>query len=138
MTTVVEKESGEKTLKILIVDDSLMDRKLLMNVLRKNGITNEFLEAVDGEQGIKTLSANYQNVKLIMLDWQMPKMDGIEFMKSILKVPEVANIPIIMITASSSEENRKFAHDVNPKLGGYIVKPFRPDQLVEMVKPFLE
>jgi len=138
MTTVVEKESGEKTLKILIVDDSLMDRKLLMNVLRKNGVTTEFLEAVDGEQGIKVLSTNYQDVCLIMLDWQMPKIDGIEFMKSVLKVPEVSTIPIIMITASSSEDNRKFAHQVNPKLAGYIVKPFRPDQLVEMVKSILE
>jgi len=138
MTTVVEKATGEKTLKILIVDDSLMDRKLLMNVLRKNGITNEFLEAVDGEQGIKTLSANYQDIRLIMLDWQMPKMDGIEFMKSILKVPEVSGIPIVMITASSSDDNKKFAYQVNPKLAGYIVKPFRPDQLVEMVKALLE
>ena len=115
-----------------------MDRKLLKNLLLKNGVTNEILEAVDGEQGIKTLSANYQNIRLILLDWQMPKMDGIDFMKGVLKVPEVAEIPIIMITASSSEDNRKFAHQVNPKLAGYIVKPFRPDQLVDMVKPFLE
>jgi two-component system chemotaxis response regulator CheY len=135
---MMEKESGEKTLKILIVDDSLMDRKLLMNVLRKNGIESEFLEAVDGEQGIKILSTNYQEVRLILLDWQMPKMDGIAFMKGVLQVPEVSAIPIIMITASSSDDNRKYAHEVNPKLAGYIVKPFRPDQLVEIVKPFLD
>src|SRR6185503_5461486 len=120
MTTVVEKVSGEKTLKILIIDDSLMDRKLLMNVLRKNIVAVEFLEAVDGEQGIKVLSTNYQEIRLILLDWQMPKIDGIEFMKNVLKVPEVSSIPIIMITASSSEDNRKFAHEVNPKLAGYI------------------
>lgn len=124
--------------KILIVDDSLMDRKLLMNVLRKNGVSSEFLEAVDGEEGIKMLSNNYQEIGLILLDWQMPKMDGIAFMKGVLQVPEVSSIPIIMITASSSPENKKFAHEVNPKLAGYIVKPFRPDTLLETVRPLIE
>jgi len=115
-----------------------MDRKLLMNVLRKNGVSSEFLEAVDGEEGIKMLSNNYQEIGLILLDWQMPKMDGIAFMKGVLQVPEVSSIPIIMITASSSPENKKFAHEVNPKLAGYIVKPFRPDTLLETVRPLIE
>jgi two-component system, chemotaxis family, chemotaxis protein CheY len=121
-------------MKILIVDDSLMDRKLLMNVLRKNGIEHDFLEAVNGEDGIKVLSGNYKDIGLILLDWQMPKMDGIAFMKGIRSVPEVSEIPIVMITASSSEENKKQAHEVNPNLAGYVIKPFRPETLVETVR----
>ena len=125
-------------MKILIVDDSLMDRKLLMSVLRKNGVQHEFLEAVDGEEGIKILSGNYQDIALILLDWQMPKMDGIAFMKGVKQVPEVSSIPIIMITASSSEDNRKQAHEVNPELAGYVVKPFKPETLVDTVRPLIE
>jgi len=125
-------------MKILIVDDSLMDRKLLMNVLRKNGIEHEILEAVNGEEGIKVLSGNYKDIGLILLDWQMPKMDGIAFMKGISSVPEVKEIPIVMITASSSEDNRKQAHEVNPNLAGYVVKPFRPETLVETVRLLIE
>jgi CheY-like chemotaxis protein len=124
-------------MKILIVDDSLMDRKLLTNLLRKNGIEHEILEAINGEEGIKVLSGNYRDIGLILLDWQMPKLDGIGFMKGISTVPEVSDIPIVMITASSSEENRKQAHEVNPNLAGYVVKPFRPETLVEMVRPYV-
>jgi len=124
--------------KILIVDDSLMDRKLLMSVLKNNDVQLECLQAIDGEEGIKMLSGNYKDICLILLDWQMPKMDGIEFMKGVKNVPEVSEIPIIMITASSSDDNKKQAYDVNPDLAGYVVKPFRPETLVETVRPFVE
>ena len=123
--------------KILIVDDSLLDRKLSMNVFKKAGIGQEILQAADGEEALKILSQNYQEIALILLDWQMPKMDGIEFMKGVTKVPEVAKIPIIMITASSSEENKKLAYQVNPNLAGYVTKPYKSEQLLDLAKPFL-
>jgi two-component system chemotaxis response regulator CheY len=124
--------------KILIVDDSLFDRKLLVNLLKKAGVKNEILQAGDGEQGLQVLSSHYEEIGLILLDWQMPKIDGIEFMRGVIKVPAVANIPIIMITASGSEENKKLAHDVNPQLAGYIVKPYRSETFINMISPFVE
>ena len=124
--------------KILIVDDSLMDRKLLVSTLRKAGISNEILEAGDGESGFKILSENFDNICLILLDWQMPKIDGIEFMRGASKVPEAAKIPIVMVTASGSEDNRKFAKEVNPRLAGYLVKPYSPMRLMEAIKPFIK
>ncbi len=120
-----------------MIDDSLMDRKLLTNVLKKNGVSNDILEAGDGEEGLSTLSDNYEEICLILLDWQMPKMNGIEFMKGVVKVPKVASIPIVMITASGSEDNRKTAYAANPKLAGYVVKPYKPDKLIETIKPYL-
>lgn len=123
--------------KILIVDDSLMDRKLLMSVLKKSGIKNEILQATNGEEGLATLSDNFEDVLLILLDWQMPKMDGLEFMRGVIKVPQVASIPIIMITASGSEDNKKMAKEVNPNLAGYIVKPYKPEKLIGTIKPYL-
>lgn len=125
-------------MKILIVDDSLMDRRLTMNLLKKNGIENEILQACDGEEGLKVLSEHYNDICLILLDWQMPKMDGIEFMKGVIKVPKVSAIPIIMITASGSEENKREARDANPHLAGYVVKPFKPDELLQIVKSFVK
>ena len=71
-------------MKILIVDDSLLDRKLLMRILIKGGITQEILQAEDGEQGMETLANNYKDVCLILLDWQMPKISGIELMAGIV------------------------------------------------------
>lgn len=125
-------------MKILIVDDSLMDRRLTMNLLKKNGIENEILQAADGEEGLKVLSEHYHDICLILLDWQMPKMDGIEFMKGVVKVPKVSSIPIVMITASGSEDNKREARDANPHLAGYVVKPYKPDELLEIVKSFIK
>ena len=125
-------------MKILVVDDSLLDRKLLVNILQKSGIQNEIIQASDGEKGLEILSSNYQDICLIILDWQMPKMDGIGFMTAVVQVPAVANIPIIMITASSAEENRKLAKDTNPNLAGYLVKPYSTETLIETVKKFVK
>jgi two-component system, chemotaxis family, chemotaxis protein CheY len=125
-------------MKILIVDDSALDRKLLMRIIQKAEIPNEIIQAEDGEKGLEMLAANFQDICLVLLDWQMPKLNGIEVLEGIAKVPAVANIPVIMVTASGAEDNKKLAYSVNPKLAGYIVKPYKPDQMIEAVKPFLK
>ena len=124
-------------MKILVVDDSLLDRKLLIRILMKSGLTQEILQAEDGEQAMEILAVNYADIGLILLDWQMPKVSGIELMAGIVKVPELSSIPIIMVTASGSDDNKKMAHQVNPNLAGYLVKPYKPEELLAAIKPFL-
>jgi len=124
-------------MKILVVDDSLLDRKLLIRVLMKSGITQEILQAEDGEHAMEVLATNYTDICLVLLDWQMPKVSGIELMAGIVKIPELANIPIIMVTASGSDENKKMARQVNPNLAGYLVKPYKPEELLAAINPFL-
>ena len=125
-------------MKILLIDDSLLDRKLLIRILKHAGIENEILQAENGEDGLEVLANNYKDVGLILLDWQMPKMSGIEFMTGIMQVPAVASIPVVMVTASGSEENKKIARGVNPNLAGYIVKPYKSDELLQTIRPFLK
>src|SRR5580704_2831421 len=120
-------------MKILIADDSLLDRKLLMRVLMKSGISQEILQAEDGEQAMEILANNYMDICLILLDWQMPKVSGIELMAGMVKIPELSQIPIIMVTASGSDENKRAAHQVNPKLAGYMVKPYKPEELLSAI-----
>ena len=115
-----------------------MDRKLLAAVLKKSGYSNEVLQAVDGEEGLRILSENYKDICLILLDWQMPKMNGLGFMEAVVNVPDVASIPIVMITASGSDDSKKKAYAVNPRLSGYIVKPYKPEYLVEIIRPFVK
>ena len=124
-------------MKILVIDDSLLDRKLLIRVLMKSGIPQEIIQAEDGEQAMEILAANYMDICLILLDWQMPKVSGIELMAGMVKIPELANLPIIMVTASGSEENKRTAHKINPKLSGFLVKPYKPEELLAAIKPFL-
>jgi len=125
-------------MKILAIDDADLERELLIEVLKGSGITNEFLQARDGDEALEILGKNYRDICLILLDWQMPKVSGMEFMAGVIKVPAVSKIPIIMVSASGTDENKKKARDVNPSLGGYIVKPYKPEELVETIKPFLK
>lgn len=125
-------------MKILIVDDSALDRKLIMRVLQKANVQNEILQAEDGEKGLQVLAENYKDICAVLLDWQMPKLNGIQVLEGIAKVPMVADIPVIMVTASSTDENRKLAYSVNPKLAGYIVKPYKPDEVIHLIKPLLK
>lgn len=125
-------------MKILLIDDSLLDRKLLIRILMKAGISQEILQAEDGDHAMEVLATNYRDICLILLDWQMPKISGIELMSGMVKIPELSSIPTVMVTASSSEENKRLAYQVNPKLAGYVVKPYKPDEIVAALKPYLQ
>ncbi|MFP4472591.1 MAG: response regulator [Candidatus Omnitrophota bacterium] len=124
--------------KILVVDDSDLERELLIEVLKSAGVQNDFLQAKTGEDAIEMLGTRYKEIGLILLDWQMPQMSGMEFMEAVVKVPAVADKPIIMVTASGTEENKKKAHTVNPNLVGYIVKPYTPESLLDVIYPFVK
>jgi len=128
---------GNQPKKILIVDDSDLERELLMEVLRGTGVKNDFLQARTGEEAIQVLGTRYNEIGLILLDWQMPQMSGMEFMEAVVKVPQVARTPIIMVTTSGTDENKKKASTVNPNLAGYIVKPYTPDSLVDVIKKYI-
>lgn len=122
--------------KILVVDDSDLERELLIEVLRGAGVQNEFLQARTGEDAIYLLGMQYKNICLILLDWQMPQMSGMEFMEAVVKVPKVSDKAIIMVTASGTDENKKKAQSVNPNLVGYVVKPYTPESLLEIIRPY--
>ncbi|MFA5262058.1 MAG: response regulator [Candidatus Omnitrophota bacterium] len=123
--------------KILVVDDSDLERELLIEVLKGAGVQNNFLQAKTGEEAIEILGTHYKEVGLILLDWQMPRMSGMEFMEAVVKVPQVANKAIIMVTASGTDENKKKAWAVNPNLVGYVVKPYTPESLLDVIYPFV-
>jgi two-component system chemotaxis response regulator CheY len=125
-------------MKILLIDDSLLDRKLLIRILMKAGVSQEILQSENGDQAMEVLANNYRDIGLILLDWQMPKVSGIELMAGIVKIPELSSIPTVMITASSSEENKRLAYQVNPKLAGYVTKPYKPDEIMATLTPYLQ
>ncbi len=124
-------------MKILVVDDSALDRKLLIRMLMKAEIKQEILQAEDGEQALGILATNYRDICLVLMDWQMPKISGIELMAGMVKIPELSVIPVIMCTASSSDENRQLAREVNPNLAGYLIKPYKPEDLLAVITSYL-
>jgi two-component system chemotaxis response regulator CheY len=127
-----------KVKKILIVDDSVVDRQASIKVLKERRCVCEILEASNGEEALEIISKHYKDIGLILLDWQMPKMDGMELMKALVHIPATASIPIIMVTASGSEEAKSSVRRVNPKLAGYVVKPFQAEELVYLISTYVK
>ena len=125
-------------MKILIVDDSALDRKLMSRILQKGDVSQEIIEAEDGEKALQVLAEHYNDICVVLLDWQMPNMSGLEVLTAVARVPLIASVPIIMVTASGSDENKKMARDANPNLAGYLVKPYKAEDLLVAIKPFLK
>jgi two-component system chemotaxis response regulator CheY len=125
-------------MKILIVDDSLLDRKLLSRSLTNAGVKNEIFQAENGEAALGIIAQHMDEICLMFCDYQMPNMSGIELMEGLVSVPATARIPIIMITASANEESKQAAYAVNPNLAGYIVKPYKPEEILAAMKPYVQ
>ena len=125
-------------MKIFIVDDSQLDRKLLIRTLEKSGVQNEILQAEDGESALEILAVEYDQICLMFLDWQLRKIDGLEILKRMARDPKTASLPIVMLTSASSLESEEIAQLLNPKLAASVVKPLDPDKVVEVALPLIK
>ena len=114
---------------ILIIEDEIRIRFLLKDYLLSEGFS--VIEACDGEEGLKVFKNN--NVDLILLDIMMPKIDGLTVLENIRTV---SDIPIILLTAKSQEEDKLYGYDIGAD--DYITKPFSPKILVAKVKALLK
>lgn len=114
--------------KILIVDDSKTIRQQVSFTLSKGGY--DVVEAEDGQIGYDTLK-NTADIAMVISDVNMPNMDGIQMVETIAKDSSVAGVPIIMLTTEGSGELIEKAKAAGAK--GWLVKPFKPDQLLAAV-----
>ncbi len=117
--------------RILIADDQPQLRILLNATLSLNDY--QLFEAADGEQALAMIEAHKPD--LVILDWMMPKLTGIQVAESLRDNPETASIPVIMLTARGMQRDRQIG-----KLAGikeYVVKPFSPNTLLEIVEGIL-
>ena len=113
---------------ILIIEDEIRIRFLLKDYLLSEGFS--VIEACDGEEGLMAFKNN--NVDLILLDIMMPKIDGLTVLENIRTV---SDIPIILLTAKSQEEDKLYGYDIGAD--DYITKPFSPKILVARVEAIL-
>jgi two-component system chemotaxis response regulator CheY len=121
-------------MRILIVDDSSVMRKIVERSLRQAGLEPmTVVEAGSGTEGLEMLKIH--SVHLILSDINMPSMDGLEFLRQIRAQNLAPGIPVVMITTESSEEHVKQA--ILSGAQGYIRKPFTAEQVKERVLPLL-
>lgn len=125
-------------MKIFVVDDSGVDRKLLISTLQKAGVKNEFLEADSGQDALEILETKSDEICLMFLDWQLPKVDGLEILKQAARNPKTETLPVIMLTSSSNPESQEIAHMLNPNLKDFVMKPLVPEDIVKIAMPHIK
>ncbi|MHC1744219.1 MAG: response regulator [Syntrophobacteraceae bacterium] len=116
---------------IMTVDDSTSVRQMVGFTLREAGY--EVVEAVDGKDALTKL--NGSSVHMVLTDLNMPNMDGIQLIRSLRATPACKFIPIVMLTTESQAEKKQEGKAAGAT--GWIVKPFKPEQLLAVVKKVL-
>ena len=114
---------AEKSLNILLVEDDQVD---VMNVKRafdKNRIANPLYVAGDGLEALEMLRTHQvpRERRLVLLDLNMPRMNGIEFLRELRADPELHLTPVVVLTTSDDERDKINAYDLN--VAGYMLKP---------------
>ncbi len=120
---------------ILVVDDSVTIRSMIIKALRLS--VPELGQVFEAENGISALARlTEKEVDAVLTDINMPRMDGLQLIGKMKNIPKLANIPIIVISTDGSQER---IHELeNRGISGYLHKPFRPEQLREVLSKVLE
>jgi two-component system cell cycle response regulator DivK len=117
--------------RILMIEDQEDNRRIMRDLLSANGY--ELIEAITGEEGLT--SAERERPDLILMDIQLPGLDGYEVTRRIKANSALSHIPIIAVTsyALSGDDQKAFAAGCD----GYVTKPFSPRQLLAKIREFL-
>lgn len=116
---------------IMTVDDSASVRMMVNFTLSELGF--EIVEAANGKDALRKMEA--QPVHMLITDVNMPELDGISLVRKIRENPSYRFIPIIILTTESQEEKKKEGRQAGAT--GWIVKPFKPEQLIAVVRKVL-
>lgn len=122
-----------KNLKILVVDDFSTMRRIIKNLLRDLGFNNT-VEADDGLTALPILKNG--GIDFLVTDWNMPGMSGLELLEEVRKDPNLASLPILMVTAEAKRE--QIIRAAQAGVNGYVVKPFTAAVLKEKIEKIFE
>jgi two-component system chemotaxis response regulator CheY len=114
----------------LVVDDSKAIRMILAKTLRELGY--EIREAANGREGLAILEAEKSAITLVLVDWNMPEVNGMELLTQLRRKPELASVVVMMVTTES--ELSQMAAALEAGANEYVMKPFIRDILVEKLE----
>lgn len=117
---------------VLLVDDDKLIRDIIMQNLRGIGF-KRFLQATNGEEAYEIFDNEKNEVDLILCDWDMPRADGLVFLKAVRSHPTKGETKFIMITAQQSQERLKISQAAKYSVNGYVVKPFMAETIRKKV-----
>ncbi len=115
-------------LKVLVVDDDFINRKLLQTLLKKNPSVTDIVEAENGSDALDKLKKD-PTINLVLLDIMMPVVDGIEFLKIFRSEMTNAHIPVIVLSTDDTRKTEVFDNGAND----FLRKPVMQDKLTEKI-----
>lgn len=115
-------------MRFLVIDDSLPMRRIIANILARLGYTDVVLVS-NGREAIKRLES--ERFDLIITDWYMPEMSGIEFLRLLRSKPETKDVPIVIVSGNGSKDD--VAQAIQLKVNAYVLKPFTAETLKERI-----
>ena len=120
-------------MKVIVADDSMLTRKIVVKYLEPLGYS--MIQAANGGEVIEFLQSEQSLPDLILMDWNMPVLDGFQVLQMVGKDSRYREIPVIMLTSESDDTNRNQALEAGAR--GYITKPFTSDDLMQAVNDTL-
>ena len=118
---------------ILLVDDDDVDVMNVQRAFRKGNLLNSLVVARDGAEGLLALRSGALNSRrrIVLLDLNMPRMNGIEMLREVRRDPALRNIPVVVLTTSNEEQDRADAYGLH--VAGYLLKPVTFARFVELM-----
>lgn len=123
--------ASERTLNILVVDDDDVDVMNIKRVFRQSQIHHPLFVASHGLEALSLLRSSTipPSRRLVLLDINMPQMNGIEFLRELRSDPELKQTSVVILTTSENERDKRAASELN--VAGYLIKPVTFDAFTE-------
>jgi chemosensory pili system protein ChpA (sensor histidine kinase/response regulator) len=129
--TEVQPQTEERPIQVLVVDDSISVRKVVSNFLLQHG-----WQPTIARNGIEALERiREEKPDLVLLDVEMPRMNGFEVLQALQSQPEFQDIPVVMLTSRSADKYREKASQLGAR--GFMTKPFKEDEAVELIRSMI-
>jgi two-component system chemotaxis response regulator CheY len=116
-------------MRFLVVDDSSTMRRIIINTLNKIG-HQDVEQAANGKEGLDQLGKG--SFDIVITDWNMPEMNGIDFIRSIRATEATKNVPVLMVTTNAAQND--IADALKAGVNNYVVKPFTPATIKEKIE----
>lgn len=126
MLLILKTDELLKYLKILLIEDDAIEVMKFKRVLSNLGLNYTIIEANNGEEALNLLNIKDQIPNLILLDLNMPRIDGIEFLSNLKKNDKLKHIPAVVLTTSNNFKDLKKCYEIG--IAGYILKPLKYEE----------
>jgi two-component system chemotaxis response regulator CheY len=125
-----DRNEGTTVAKALVVDDSRAVRMILAKTLRDLGY--EVIEATNGKEALDVIEAEKTGITLVLADWNMPEVNGLDLLKQLRRNPALSSLVVIMVTTETELDQMTAALEAGAN--EYVMKPFTKDILVEKLQ----